>query len=168
MMAWVESFSHALQSTRLSWAVAGGYPWIWPACETLHFIGMGLLVGIVGVLDLRMLGIGKRLVPGPFERLIPWAIGGFLINLVTGFLFFTGDPSQYIHNTVFWLKLLFILLAGINALLFYATGIARRVDVLGPGDDAPWSAKVIAATSLALWIGVIYWGRMLPFLGGAF
>jgi hypothetical protein len=168
MMPLVETVARYLHGTRLSWAVAGGYPWIWPLCETLHFIGMGLLVGIVGVLDLRMLGVAKQLAPGPFERLIPWAIGGFVINLTTGFLFFTGDPSQYIHNTVFWLKLLFIILAGINALAFYVTGIVRQVDALGPGDDAPWSAKAIAATSLVLWIGVIYWGRMLPFLGGAF
>ena len=168
MMAWVESFSHVLQSTRLSWAVAGGYPWIWPVCETLHFIGMGLLVGIVGILDLRMLGVAREIVPGPLERLIPWAIGGFILNLVTGFLFFAGDPFQYIHNTVFWLKLLFIVLAGLNALAFYVTGIARRVDALRPGEPAPPSAKFIAATSLVLWIGVIYWGRMLPFLGGAF
>jgi len=168
MMAWVESFSHMLQATRLSWAVAGGYPWIWPTCETLHFIGMMLLVGIVGVLDLRMLGVAPEIVPGPFERLIPWAIGGFVVNLITGFLFFTGDPFQYIHNTVFWLKLLFIVLAGINALAFYVTGIARRVDALAPGEAAPPVAKFIAATSLILWIGVIYWGRMLPFLGGAF
>lgn len=167
-MALVEAFARYLHGTRLSWAVAGGYPWIWPLCETLHFIGMGLLVGIVGILDLRMLGVGKQLVPGPFERLIPWAIGGFVINLITGCLFFTGDPSQYVHNNVFWLKLLFIVLAGINALVFYVTGIARKVDALGPGDDAPWSAKAIAATSLVLWIGVIFWGRMLPFLGGAF
>jgi hypothetical protein len=168
MMPLIETFARYLHGTRLSWAVAGGYSWIWPACETLHFIGMALLVGIVGTLDLRMLGVGKRLPPGPFERLIPWAIGGFAINLVTGFLFFTGDPSQYIHNTVFWLKLLFIVLAGANALAFYVTDLAKQVDALGPGDDAPPGAKVIAATSLALWIGVIYWGRMLPFLGGAF
>jgi hypothetical protein len=101
------------------------------------------------------------------ERLIPWAIGGFILNLITGFLFFTGDPFQYIHNTVFWLKLLFMVLAGVNALAFYVTGIARRVDALRPNEAAPASAKFIAATSLVLWIGVIYWGRMLPFLGGA-
>ena len=59
-------------------------------------------------------------------------------------------------------------LAAVNLAVFYVTGIARTVDGLGPGDDAPASAKIIAATSLFLWVGVMFWGRMLPFIGNAF
>ncbi len=51
---------------------------------------------------------------------------------------------------------------------FYATGVFRAAEALGPGEDAPMSAKFIAGSSLALWIGVMYLGRMLPFLGNAF
>jgi hypothetical protein len=167
-MALVQAFAHWIHATRLSWAVAGGYPWIWPACETLHFIGMALLIGIVGLLDLRMLGLFKGLPLQPLTRLLPWGLGGFALNAITGFLFFAGDPDQYIHNAVFWFKLLFILLAGANAGLFYLTGISRRVDRVRGGDDVPRSAKLVAATSLFFWIGVMYWGRMLPFLGDAF
>jgi hypothetical protein len=64
--------------------------------------------------------------------------------------------------------MLFIALAGTNVLAFYFTGIFRTVEKLGPGEEAPGSAKVIAAVSLFLWIGVMYLGRMLPFLGDAF
>ena len=60
------------------------------------------------------------------------------------------------------LKLLFIVLAGLNLVAFYLTGMARRVDTLGQGDDAPLLAKVIAASSLFLWIGVIVFGRLIP------
>jgi hypothetical protein len=73
---------------------------------------MALLIGIVGLLDLRMLGVAKGLPVGPLERLLPWGIAGFVINLITGFLFYAGDPFQYIHNFVFWLKMLFILPPG--------------------------------------------------------
>jgi hypothetical protein len=69
---------------------------------------------------------------------------------------------------VFWLKIAFIALAGVNVLLFYATGLSRRVDEVGAGEDVPGAARVVAAASLFLWFGVLYWGRMLPFLGGAF
>jgi hypothetical protein len=157
-----------LHGTKLSWAVAGGVPWIWPLCETLHFIGLTMLMGVVSVYDLRILGMAKELPLGPLQRLMPWAIAGFLINLITGVLFFTGDPFQYIHNVAFGFKLLFIGLAGTNVIVFYTTGLYRKVDSVGAGQDAPAAAKIAAATSLLLWIGVMYWGRMLPFIGNAF
>jgi hypothetical protein len=164
----IQSFATWLHGTRLSWAVAGGVPWIWPLCETLHFMGLALLMGVVTVFDLRMLGMAKELPLGPLQRLMPFAILGFVVNLITGFLFFAGDPTQYIHNVAFGFKLLFIGLAGVNVILFYTTGLYRRVDGVGAGQDVPAAAKLAAAASLVLWIGVIYWGRMLPFIGNAF
>src|SRR4030095_16360499 len=115
-----------LHSTTLSWAMAGGVPWLWPLCETLHFMGLALLVGIVGVLDLRLLGMAGDLPLGPLQRLMPWAILGFTLNLVTGVMFFAGDPFQYIHNVAFAFKLIFIGLAGANVILYYVTGLYRR------------------------------------------
>jgi hypothetical protein len=56
----------------------------------------------------------------------------------------------------------------VNVGLFYVTGLAKRVDATGAGQDAPTGAKLVGATSLILWIGVMYWGRMLPFIGNAF
>ena len=165
--AFLDSLSTWLKTTKLSWAVIH-YPWLWPAAETLHFIGLALLVGSVALIDLRMLGMAKQLPLRPLHRLLFWGLAGFGINVITGILFFAGEPSQYVHNSVFWLKLLFILLAGINALLFYATGIFRDTEDLGPGEDAPLGAKIIAGVSLFLWVGVMYFGRMLPFLGEAF
>jgi hypothetical protein len=164
----LETLAAWLQSTRLGWAIGGGYPWIWPVLETLHFIGMSLLFGIVAVLDLRMLGVAKGLPLGPLQRLLPWAIAGFIINLVTGLLFFAGNPTQYTQNIAFFFKMLFIVLAGINVILFYVTGLSRTVDGVGAGQDVPPAAKLAAAFSLVLWLGVMYWGRMLPFIGNAF
>jgi hypothetical protein len=163
----IQTFSVWLKSTTLSWFVLH-YPWVWPACETLHFVGLAMLVGVIALMDLRLLGLGKSAPFAPFHKLLPWAISGFGICLLTGSMFFAGDPFQYIHNVVFWLKMLFILLAGLNVLAFYVTGVFRTVEVLGPGEDAPMSAKVIAAVSLFLWVGVMYLGRMLPFLGDSF
>lgn len=168
MMPTVIAVSKWLATTELSWAVRGGIPWIWPAAETLHFIGLCLLVGIVGILDLRMVGLAKGLPIGPMERLVPWAVGGFTLCLLTGALFYIGAPDQYYANNVFWMKMLFIALAGINVGIFYFSGLARTVDALPPNANAPMGARLIGATSLFLWAGVIFWGRMLPFLGGAF
>jgi hypothetical protein len=164
----VRAVSVWLHGTSLSWAARGGLPWLWPLCETLHFVGMAMLIGIVGLLDLRMLGFVKGLPVRPLQRLLPWGVAGFVLNLLTGIVFFSGDPFQYLDNDIFWLKMAFILLAGVNVLLFYATGLGRRVDATGAGEDVPRAARAIAFASLFLWFGVMYWGRMLPFLGGAF
>jgi len=166
-MSAILEFSKWLKTTSLSEFVIHS-SWVWPAGETLHFVGLAMLIGVIALMDLRMLGMAKRLPFAPLPRLLPFAIAGFCICLGTGILFFTGDPFQYIHNPVFWFKLLFIFLAGINVVVFYASGLFRELEDLGPGEDAPFSAKLIAALSLVLWIGVMYLGRMLPFLGDAF
>src|SRR5262249_47332281 len=70
-MSTVILFSNWLSATRLSWAVRGGVPWIWPACESLHFIGLCMLVGVIGVVDLRLLGRLKGISIGALERLVP-------------------------------------------------------------------------------------------------
>jgi hypothetical protein len=72
------------------------------------------------------------------------------------------------HNPAFGFKMLCIALAGFNVLVFYLTGAARKVEALGPRDDAPLTAKIVGAMSLFLWVAVMFWGRMLPFLGNAF
>ncbi len=156
-----------LASTPLSRFV-NHYAWVWPTCQVLHFIGLALLLGNVGLLDLRMLGVAKGLPVGPINRLIPWGVAGFLLNAITGTLFVFGEPKQYLPNPAFRLKILFIALAGINLLVFSVSDTRVAVADLGPGKDAPRSAKMIAATSLFLWIGVVYWGRMLPYIGDAF
>ena len=167
-MHYVQILAAWLKTTRVSWAVAGGIPWLWPLGEILHFIGLSMLVGVAGVLDLRILGVAKGLPLAPLQRLMPFAVAGFAINLITGFLFVTGDPFQYIHNYAFWLKMLFIVLAGLNVLVFYALGLSQRINAVASEGDAPWGAKVVAGVSLFLWVGVMFWGRMLPFLGTAF
>jgi hypothetical protein len=147
------------------------YGWLWPVCETLHFIGMVLLIGTVGLFDLRMLGVAKGLPPYPFRYLIPFGLGGFAVNLVTGFMFVSGNFDAvvaYGQNPAFKWKVAFMFLAALNAGVFYVTGIAKRVDALQAGENAPIAAKLIATAGLTLWIGVICFGRLLPYLGDAF
>ena len=161
-------FSKWLATTHLSHLMAGGWKWGWATCETLHFIGLSLLLGCVGVLDLRILGVAKNMPMGPVHKFVPWGVFGFVINLVTGALFFIGAPGQYIKNVTFMFKLLFLLIAGLNVLVFYATGLLKKIETLGPGEDAPMSARIISGLSIFSWLVVLYWGRMLPFVGNAF
>ena len=145
-------------------------PWGWPLCETTHFVGLILLIGAVGMFDLRMLGMAKGLPIATLRRLLPWGVFGFVLCVASGLMFVLGlkanvpNPVYDVLTTDIWLdlKLLFIFLAGLNLLAFYQTGMSRAVDGLGPGEDAPPLAKVIAGVSLFLWLGVIYFGRLIP------
>lgn len=136
--------------------------WGWPTVESVHFIGLALLMGCVGAFDLRMIGVARGLSMQALHRLVPFGVLGFAMNAGSGFLFFTAAPAQYLYNPAFQLKALSILIAGINMMLFYAT-TARAVRALGPEDDAPLAAKIIAGVSLASWVGVITFGRLLTF-----
>jgi len=141
------------------------HPWAWPTLETLHFIGLSLLFGIVLAGNLRILGFMKNAPFVDVHRLLPWGVWGFVLNSVTGMMFFAGASGQYIENPAFHLKVIFMLLAGANVL--YLTWF-DEVWALGPGANAPLSAKLVAASQVFLWIGVIYFGRMLPYIGNAF
>jgi hypothetical protein len=139
----------------------------WPVAETFHFVGFGILLGPVCMLDLRVLGFVKAVPLAPMHRLIQFGVAGFIVNAVTGALFFIAQPGLYVANVAFFYKLVFIFLAGVNVLLFYFT-VYGRIKDLGPGENAPTSAKLIAVTSLFLWIGVVFFGRMLPYIGNSF
>jgi hypothetical protein len=137
--------------------------WIWPILEDLHFIGLIMLLGTVGVFNLRILGFLKRLPLAPLHRFLPWGITGFGINVLTGFFFYLGMPGFYVLNFVFQLKILAIVVAGGLLLLFHCTKAFRKLESLGPGEDAPAFAKLIALSSIVLWILVIVLGRYIPF-----
>ena len=136
--------------------------WGWPIAESLHFIGLSLLIGTVGLFDLRLLGVGRRIPIAAMHRLIPWGLAGFAINAVSGVAFLLAEPDQYVYNPSFHVKVLFIAAAGVNALSFYLTTY-RKVTAASAPFAAPPAAKAMAAVSLSLWIGVIVAGRLLTF-----
>lgn len=162
----MESISNILSTLNLD-VVVNAYSWVWPLFEILHFIGMAALIGTVGLVDLRILGVAKAIPIGQLERLVPIGIAGFLINATTGFVFVAGNPvggpMYYLSNLSLQLKMFLVLIAGVNLLIFYFTGIAHRTNAVGPGGDAPRAAKVVAATSLAAWFGVIFFGRLIMY-----
>jgi hypothetical protein len=138
---------------------------VWATCETLHFVGLCLLFGIASFVDLRMLGMMKSISFNALHRLLPWAVLGFGINLITGMFFFVAASDQYTTNTVYQWKLVLIMLAGLNVLYFT---IFDEPWAVGADDNAPPMAKFVAASAFVLVIGVIFCGRMLPFLGKSF
>lgn len=141
------------------------YPWVWPAAEALHFMGLSLVLGVLLTVNLRILGAMKGLSFAALHRLLPWGMLGFALNLVTGMLFFIAAATQYTENIAFLWKVIFLGLAGAHFL--YLT-VFSNTWTLNVGADAAPLDKLVAAGGIGAWVGVIYWGRMLPFIGNAF
>lgn len=157
-------FASWLHKTPMSLALQHQVAWLWPACETAHFAGLALLLGVAGMFDLRLMGFMRQVPISVVKGFMPWAIAGFTLNLLTGILFIVSEPAQYFGNPTWWLKVTFLVIAGLNALVF-ETGFGKRAEALPVGVDTPPALKVVAAVSLLAWFGVLWAGRMLPFLG---
>jgi uncharacterized membrane protein len=140
-------------------------PVVWPTLETLHFLGLGVLFGVVLIVNMRMLGMLKKVPFSALHALLPVGVAAFALNLFTGMLFFVATPGQYTQNVAFYGKVVLMLAAAANIL--YLT-VFDEVWTLGPEDDAPLTAKLIAGSGILLWLGVIFCGRMLPFIGNSF
>ena len=144
--------------------LAVGYAWSWPTLETLHFFGMCLLFGALIIMDLRLIGYEKAAAIVDTDKLYPIALVGFGINLITGIIFCFGDPGRYFINWSFQLKMILVVLAGLN-FLFYKLRVEHMLVAVGPGEDPPAIAKTVGAASLILWLGVLSFGRLIPYLG---
>jgi hypothetical protein len=134
--------------------------WGWPIAECFHFIGLCLLFGTVGFFDLRMLGVARAVPLRSLHRLIPFGIAGFAICAITGTLFVMTTPDQYLHNPAFLTKLLLMLVAGLNMLLFYLVA-ARSVWLAAADGVPPLPARLFGLVSLLCWLGVMTCGRVI-------
>lgn len=136
--------------------------WGWPIMESLHFIGLSLLLGTVGLFDLRMLGFVKGIPLAALHKYIKFGVLGFAINATTGVMFVSSYPDQYLYNPSFQTKIAFMLAAGFNMLLFYLWGY-RGAIAPEPTQGAERLGRVFAFISLVCWLGVITGGRLITF-----
>lgn len=136
--------------------------WAYPLFETLHTLGMALLIGSLGLINLRILGYKPDLpIVGTLD-LLPLAWIGFTVNLVSGLALFISDAVYFWTSISFKVKLALILLAGINTFVLSQTCFREaRTGVVAPPAT---NAKRLAASSLAFWLGAIILGRLVAYL----
>jgi len=138
--------------------------WAYPATEALHIIGIGLLFGSIAIVDLRLMGLGRRLPVSALARFaVPWSLAGFVLAATTGLLMFTAHVAEFITLPVFILKMGLILAGGINAGILHA-GVLRDTRGWDIGASTPLAAKVAGGLSIVMWIGVVACGRLLAYL----
>jgi hypothetical protein len=159
---WYESTLAWLETTPIADAIRT-VPWMYPTFESLHYIGLALLVGGIMLIDLRTLGFARTLPLRSMIGLLPWVWIGFAINVTTGTLLFIYGATTFGLRWPFLMKMTFMILAGLNALAFDVS--TRRfggtwVDT----DTPPMPVKVFATLSLVLWLAVVTAGRWMAYV----
>ena len=141
-----------------------GWEWLFPIIESLHVISLGLVVGSILLLDVRLLGFGRR-TAGVLQlgaEILPLTWVGFAAASLTGTALFLARPGVYFHNPQFELKLLCIALAGVNMAVFHF-GIYRRAREWEADRTPPAAARAAGALSILLWSCAIVFGRWTGF-----
>lgn len=137
--------------------------YVWSLFEVAHVVTMCLFAGLIVMMDLRLLGVGNMQTPFSQlqKRLFPWQMVGMTLSAITGFVLVYGDPMRFYANIFFWMKMLLMVIAGLNALAFhYITYFS--IDTW-EGKVPPYGAKMAGALGIVLWAFVIVTGRLIPY-----
>ncbi len=136
----------------------------YPLIESTHVWGLALFAGFAMLLDIRLLGLGFKNIPVSTlaKRLLPWTTAGFVIMVVSGALLFYAIPVRSYMNIFFRIKVIMLILAGINVWVFHR-GIYLKVKDWDMDPKPPGRARFAGAASLLLWACIIFAGRMIAY-----
>ena len=138
--------------------------YVFPLIESTHVLTIMLFVGLAIMLDLRLLGIAFTTVPVSefLDRVLPWTKVGFVVMILTGFGLFYAIPVRYYQNIFFRIKVIMLLLAGLNVWIFHRR-VERRVADWDLDPIPPKGARVAAVVSIVLWVSIVIAGRMIAY-----
>jgi len=158
-------FLASIENTRFSiWVRESSSLWAYPTILFMHTVGLGFLVGLNAAIDLRILGVARRMPLAPMEKFFRIMWTAFWVNAVSGTMLLVADATTKLTNIVFYIKLGFIALAVANMML-----IRRRIfrDPALDVDTQPIDrfGRALAATSLVFWGGAITAGRLMAYFG---
>lgn len=137
---------------------------LYPAIEIVHIFGFIFLVGSAFLFDFRLLGLSKKIPVTDLARhVLPWSRRSLFLVIPSGFILFMTQATSLGYNRVFWLKLLLITLAFLNAGYFHRYTY-RTITSWNQLQSTPATAKAAGIISLILWTGVITCGRFLAYV----
>jgi len=154
----LSAFGEAVQSSAFG-AWAGGE--VYPVANLVHLLGLVMLVGGIGILDLRLAGLFRRIpAPALSSALTPIALVGLALMIPSGATMFAADATTLVHSPTFGWKLLLIAMALANAIAFRILwqGRVERWDV-----EPPMGGRLMAAASIMMWLSVATFGRMIAY-----
>lgn len=138
------------------WQALGAHPWAYPMLEVVHVIGIGLLMGNLLLLEVRLWGLGAAMPIRSLARLcLPLAVVGFLMAAASGLTMFATQAEELLANRAFTVKMLLLMLAAGNAAWFHGRGSLDRLD---------GTARGLMLLSTLIWILVVTCGRWIAYL----
>jgi hypothetical protein len=139
--------------------------WLFPTIESIHLIGLVLVIGSIMWFDFRLIGLtSKKSVTKVSQEVMPLAWFGGVVSMTTGILLWTSEAAHLYINPAFRLKMLMILLIGVNA-AFFEVVTRRNVAEWNQDRSTPIPAKLAGLLSIFLWIGVVVAGRWIAYAG---
>jgi hypothetical protein len=151
-----------LEGTAVGTAIRLGQ-WMYPLLIVTHVLALMMASGSILFWDLRLLGLGLKRTPvSVVARLLPWTWGGFTVMFVTGFLLICSEATRLYSNTAFRVKVVCLILAGLNVLLFHTT-VFRKVSDWDRAPVTPARARMAGAVSIILWLSILASGRMIGY-----
>lgn len=159
----LETVLEALEGSPLGTAISGS-AFLFPTIETVHVVALTLVVGSIGMMDLRLLGLAgkKQAVTRLASDVLPWTWTAFVGAALTGSLLFTSAATSYWMNPFFRIKLVLLALAGLNMAVFHLI-TWRTVHIWDIDAPTPRGAKIAGLLSLLFWVGVVACGRWIGF-----
>jgi uncharacterized membrane protein len=162
----LNSFLQWLSGTQFSMYMRDS-TWGEPIVESIHVLTLTLFLGFAVMLDMRLLGVvlRRRRMSEVLAQFNPWLFGGLAVMVVSGALLFSADPVTfyYTHPPFFKIKMIMLVLAGLNVLIFNAT-IGKRVADWDLAPKTPAGAKAAALVSLVLWVLIVAAGRAIAYV----
>ena len=138
--------------------------WVYPIVESVHVLMLCLFLGMTVMIDLRLLGasFGTTPVSQVYRRLAPWMMAGFAVMVISGALLFYAVPVKTYLNIFFRLKMVFLLMAGLNVAVFHFI-TSRTMPQWDVDANLPLRARLAGGVSLALWAAIAVCGRMIAY-----
>ncbi len=157
------ALAKAVEDSAFSTAMRESLYWF-PGLILVHTLSLLIAAGTVMFWDLRLLGIGLRSAPVSQvgDSLLRWTWGGFAVMFLSGSLLVAMEAGRLYNNLFFRMKVLFLLLAGLNVLIFHLT-VFRRVDEWDTETVAPLQARIAGGLSLLLWLSILVCGRAIGY-----
>ena len=137
--------------------------WGYPIMLSLHAVGLAVVVGVLAMVDLRVMGCFSSMEIVPMRKLINLAKAGFIVNLLSGFALFSSQATYFIGHKAFIIKIIAIVLAIVNAVILKSM-LAKNAESWDQGTAISMNAKLLAFSSLILWSVAMIAGRLIAYV----